>query len=136
MNYILNFAQRPYFSKLVAGGLIVPLFPIFSKNAYTSPIRWTKLTNLNSNGVVFIQSDIFRESDDIDAVYFSTNRYPHGKNKLSSFDNSEIQLMIGEHVWIGLPNMNVYSIVIHTKDSRHEFSMKTARSWSWFMITH
>ena len=133
----IELCSTAYYSRLVAGGLIIPLFPIFGKKAYLSPSRWIRLTNLDSNGVISIQSDFTKRPDDLDAILFSTNRsYGYKDALLSNFDNSKIQLTAGNHVWIGLPNTNMYPIVIHTQNQKHEFLMKTARSWSWFMLMH
>lgn len=136
-SYKIEFCSIDFYSKTIAGGLIIPLFPIFNGSEYKEDKRWVRVKNLNEQNDVVIDNNFTENSNYKNSVKFSLQKTPGNDQKtINDYPNSKIELKPNDIVWVALPNENSFELNLKIKEQQKTIKFEVATSYGWYMLTN
>ena len=125
---VFSICSIDYYSKVVAKGLVIPLYPVDGYEVI-KPYRWVKITTSGTE-VLFI-------ADSGNKIKATFQRYPDKDNgTLEDMDNAERKISPGEHVWVGFKDEAPLSLGLESPSQDITLKFGQAVSYSWYMATH
>lgn len=135
-NISMEYCSVDHYFKVIGGGFIIPLFPIFngSETFIGSEYvrRWVRVTNLG-DGNIIVNASFTPIARHVENVSFAFGNTPGSRGKaIAEFDNSEIILKSGEYFWVDIPLDEMFSLTVYSsgKSQTVKFAPITTVGWA------
>ncbi len=123
----VSICAKSFYSKSVAFGLVVPLFPVIGGEGNAgvegnvNSARWIKITNLNEEDGVLIEAKL----------QICESKYPSDSCGI----NSGVSIEKGDYRWVALPDLDEYELKVKSSGKLYLLRFVKQSAYSWWMVT-
>lgn len=126
---VISVCSIDHHSKVVAKGLIIPLYPISDGYEVSKESKWVKLTNSGSEPLAITNLSSL--------IKVTFKKYPdNDAGTLKDISDIDRNIVPGKYAWVGFTAEAPLSLDVKSASRTVTLNFKNANSYSWYMATH